>query len=89
MVTVKKMVLDILKPHRPNALEFCLGVAAVGADYRVQLTVLEMDEKTESLRLQVEGAALDFEAIHGAINTLGGSLHSIDEVEVHSGAGTD
>lgn len=84
MVTVKKLVLDVLKPHQPNALVFAQKIAAVGDDYRVHLTVLEVDENTESLQLVIDAAALDYDAIVSKINELGGSLHSIDEVEVES-----
>jgi hypothetical protein len=86
MVSVKKLVLDVLKPRRPNALEFSQTLAAVGADYRVHLTVLEVDENTETLRVVLDGGALDFEAIQTVIDTMGGSVHSIDEVEVWSEA---
>ncbi|NNG14501.1 MAG: DUF211 domain-containing protein [Gammaproteobacteria bacterium] len=84
MVSVKRIVLDVLKPHQPNALEFSQAIAKVGADYRVRLTVLEMDENTETLQIEVEGGAIDFEAIQSTITSMGGSLHSIDEVEVQS-----
>ena len=81
MVFVKKLVLDVLKPHRPNALEFCQSLAAA-AECRVHLAVAEMDEKTETLRVTIEGEAIDFDAVQARISELGGSLHSIDEVEV-------
>lgn len=84
MVSVKRIVLDVLKPHQPNALEFCQAIAKVGADYHVRLIVLEVDENTETLQIAVEGNAVDFEAIQSIISEMGGSLHSIDEVEVHS-----
>jgi uncharacterized protein len=84
MVSVKRLVLDVLKPHQPNALEFCRAIANVGSDYRVRLTVLEMDENTETLQIEIEGNAIDFEAVQSAIRDMGGSLHSIDEVEVLS-----
>lgn len=84
MVLVKRVMLDVLKPHNPNALEFSQAIAEVGPDYYVQLTVIEVDEKTETLKLIVEGNAIDFEGIQTAISNLGGSLHSIDEVEVQS-----
>ena len=84
MVSVKKIVLDVLKPHQPNALEFCQAVAAVGKGYRVRLIVLEMDENTETLQLEVDADAVDFDAISAVISDMGGSLHSIDEVEVKS-----
>ena len=84
MVSVKRMVLDVLKPHQPNALEFSCAIAGMGADYAVHLTVLEMDEKTETLQIEVAGEAIDFEKIQSTISELGGSLHSIDEVEVRN-----
>lgn len=84
MVFVKRLVLDVLKPHHPNALEFSRIVAEVGSDYHVHVMVNEVDEKTETLQVMIEGEAIDFEAIQIAINDMGGSLHSIDEVEVHS-----
>ncbi len=84
MVSVKKIVLDVLKPHEPNALEFSEAIANVGPDYRVRLTVLEMDENTETLQVEVEGNAIDFEAIQSTITSMGGSLHSIDVVEAQS-----
>lgn len=82
MVSVKRIVLDVLKPHQPNALEFSHAIAIVGDDYRVRLTVVEMDEKTETLQLEIEGDAVDIEAIESAISDMGASLHSIDQVEV-------
>jgi hypothetical protein len=82
MVFVKRLVLDVLKPHQPNALEFSQAIAKAGGDYRVCITVLEVDEKTETLQVVVEGEAIDFDAIQSSISALGGSLHSIDEVEV-------
>lgn len=85
MVSVRKLVLDVLKPHQPNALEFAMVIAEVGLDYCVRVTVLEVDENTETLQIEVEAAAIDFDAVQSAIADMGGSLHSIDKVEVHSG----
>ena len=48
MVLVKRIVLDVLKPHQPNALEFTQAISRTGIDYRVLLTVLEMDENTQT-----------------------------------------
>ena len=82
MVLVKRLVLDVLKPHQPNALEFSKAIAKAGGDYRVCTTVLEVDEKTETLQVVIEGDTIDFDAVQSGISDLGGSLHSIDEVEV-------
>ena len=84
MVSVKRIVLDVLKPHQPNVLEFCQAIANLGSDYHVRIIVLEMDENTETLQMEVTGGAVDFEAIKLTISEMGGSLHSLDEVEVQS-----
>jgi hypothetical protein len=84
MVKVKRIVLDVLKPHQPNALEFSQAIAEAGVDYRLNLIVLEMDENTETVQIELEGKAIDFDAIQSAITDMGGSLHSIDEVEVQN-----
>ena len=84
MVCIKRIVLDVLKPHQPNVLEFSQHIAEVGVDYRVHLTVLEVDENTETIQLELEGNAIEFDAVKDAITSMGGSVHSIDEVDVHN-----
>ena len=82
MPSLKRLVLDVLKPHLPNALDFSLAIAAIAEDYRVDVVVLEVDEKTETLKVSIEGEQLDFERITDMIKENGASLHSIDEVSV-------
>jgi hypothetical protein len=83
MVLVKRLVLDVLKPHDPSVLEFGRLLAQQG-EHLVKLTVLEMDDKTETLQLVIEGPDIDFDRVQAAITGFGASLHSIDEVEVAS-----
>jgi len=82
MVLVKKLVLDVLKPHTPNGLEFAKAIAEQGAGYHVSFMVQEVDEHTETVLITIKGEDIQFEAISSTIESLGGSLHSVDEVEV-------
>jgi hypothetical protein len=82
MSRIRRLVLDVLKPHQPNALDFSSALAELGPDYRIKLTVLEVDEKTETIALQIEGRNIRFDSINETIERLGASVHSIDEVEV-------
>jgi hypothetical protein len=84
MLTVKRIVLDVLKPHHPNGLDFALAVAEQCPACRVTLTVSEMDEKTETLILVIEGEDLHYQAISDTIAAMGASVHSIDEVAVEN-----
>ena len=82
MSSVQRLVLDVLKPHQPNTLEFALAIAALGQDYRVDIQVLEVDEQTETLQLTIVGDSLEYNLISDVIKDNGASLHSIDEVSV-------
>ena len=82
MPAVKRIVLDVLKPHHPNALDLASAIAALKPDYRVSLKVTAVDEKTESAELVVEGDAIEFDGIKEAITSMGGTIHSVDGVEV-------
>ena len=82
MVHVKRLVLDVLKPHQPNSLDLALAIASLADGYRVDIKVLEVDDKTETLIVTIEGEELDFELINTTISENGASLHSVDEVSV-------
>jgi len=82
MPRVKRLVLDVLKPHRPSSLDFASAVAAAGQGYRVALTVVEVDEQTESVTVTIDADDIHFDAVEQRIRELGGSVHSIDAVEV-------
>lgn len=82
MTHVKCIVLDVLKPHHPNVLDFAKTIAERGKGYTVRLKVLEMDDKTETLELIIEADDIDLEIVTATIAEMGGSLHSIDGVEV-------
>jgi hypothetical protein len=81
MVRIRRLVLDVLKPHHPDVVEFgCL--LAQRNSLRVRVNVLEVDERTETLRVEVAGRDIDFAGLREAIEGFGASLHSIDEIAV-------
>ena len=84
MSLLKRIVLDVLKPHQPSILEFARTIADLHVNCRVKITVSEVDEKTETTVVVIEGDDILYSAIEETINTLGGSIHSIDEVEVNN-----
>ena len=82
MSLLKRIVLDVLKPHQPSILEFANTIAKQHNHCRVKITVTEVDEKTETTIVIIEGGDIPYSAIEESITNLGGSIHSIDEVEV-------
>ena len=83
MILVKRLVLDVLKPHHPSVLEFGKFLAEQG-EYLVNVKVLEMDDLTETLEVAIEGKDIDFDCVQKAIVEFGASLHSIDGVEIEN-----
>lgn len=82
MVKVQRIVLDVLKPHSPNGLEFSSQLAEKCPGCRFNFKVLEVDEKTETVVITVESENIPFDNVSDVISTMGGSIHSIDEVDV-------
>ena len=83
MTKTRRIVLDVLKPHRPDALEFSTELARLGSDYCVKLVVTGVDKKTESTIVTIESEDIDYDAVKNSIHQMGASVHSIDEVEVY------
>jgi len=49
---------------------------------RVDVTLIEMDERTDSLKVIVEGNCIDFEGLNEHISKLGAVIHNVDQVVV-------
>ena len=84
MSLVKRIVLDVLKPHQPSILEFADTIANQCDNSRVKITVVEVDEKTETIIIYIDGNDIAYSTVEKTIIALGGSVHSIDEVDVSS-----
>ncbi len=82
MARITQLLLDILKPRHPPLPEFTRQLAELQAGLRVTAEVVEIDDRTETLTVFCEGEDIDLEGITEAISGMGGSLHSIDKVQV-------
>jgi hypothetical protein len=77
---VKIIVLDVLKPHNPNIVEFGKFVCRHSSVISVNNSVYAVDNKTESVKMTIEGNNINFEAVKQIIADHGGAIHSIDRV---------
>ncbi|AKU08836.1 MULTISPECIES: DUF211 domain-containing protein [Haloferax] len=80
MAPIRRLVLDVLKPHSPSTVEFAREVADAAGVAGVNATLLETDREVQNLRLVVEGEAVDDDEVERRIRDLGGTVHSVDEV---------
>lgn len=80
MARIRRVVLDLLKPHEPTALQFAQRVAETEGVDGVNAMLVESDREVDTLKLTIEGDSVDFAAVENTIDGLGGSIHSVDEV---------
>ncbi len=77
---IKRLVLDVLKPHVPNLVEIASLVGKVEGVVGVNISLVEVDTHTESIKVTVEGDNISFEKVKEALESCGASVHSIDQV---------
>ncbi|QCC47309.1 DUF211 domain-containing protein [Halobellus limi] len=80
MTTLRRVTLDVLKPHEPSMLAFTERVAEVESVDGVTASLIELDQEVQNVKITAEGAGLDYDAIEAAVDGLGGTIHSIDQV---------
>lgn len=80
MVNVRRLVLDLLKPHDPDVVTFAESVAGCEGVAGVNGVLLETDKEVQNVKLTIEGDSIPVGVIHETIRDLGGTVHSIDEV---------
>ena len=80
MAAVRRLVVDVLKPHDPPMLEFTDRTTELDSVDAVTASLIERDREVQNLKLTFEGDGLDVAAIDETIRNLGGSVHSVDQV---------
>ena len=80
MSGIKRLVLDVLKPHKPSILELAKAISKLTHVTGVNLSIQEVDTETETIKITVEGNNIDFEELEQVIEDMGAVIHSVDEV---------
>jgi hypothetical protein len=80
MAPVRRLVLDVLKPHDPPLVAFTERLAEIESVEAVTSSLIELDREVQNVTLTFEGEDVEFAALEETIETLGGSVHSIDQV---------
>lgn len=80
MAGIKRLVLDVLKPHYPLTLDYATALSELKGISGVNLSLYEVDQQTENIKITIEGDELDYEKIKEVIEDMGAVIHSIDEI---------
>ncbi len=76
---VRRIVLDVLKPHDPSIVVLAQRLAGLPGVDGVNINIYEVDRMVENAKITAVGTDLSLEALVSEIADGGGTVHSIDE----------
>jgi hypothetical protein len=81
-IYLTRLVLDVLKPHEPSI--DMLSIELVKLEEAnisgVNITLDEVDVKTQSIKIIIEGESLNYPLIRKKLESLNCAIHSLDQV---------
>ncbi len=80
MGMIKRIVLDVLKPHSPSIIELAERISDLEGVSGVNVSLDEVDAKTDSVKITIEGPNINYKLVEEAITSCGAEIHSIDGV---------
>lgn len=75
-----EFLLDVLKPHQPDSYFVAQQLMQIEGVKKVRVKVDELDQKTASLHIHIEGINLSLEKVSDQLAGINCALHSVDEV---------
>jgi len=81
-VSLKKVVIDALKPHEIDILDLSKAICSHNGINNVSISVIEMDVKTETIKITVTGDDIDLNEIKKIVERYSTAIRSIDEISV-------
>jgi hypothetical protein len=82
IASIKRIVLDSLKPREVSIIELSQALCSVKGVDEVDITVTEVDVKTETIRLVIKGSNINYEELSKVMADHGSTIRSIDEISV-------
>ena len=77
---IRRLVLDVLKPHNPGIVELSKELSELDGVEAVNIVTYEIDQKVENVKIILGGTNINFESIKKKLESLGAVIHSVDEV---------
>jgi len=80
LTDIKRIVLDVLKPHTPSIIELAERLGCLEGISGVNISLEEVDADTDSVKITIEGSNISYEKVKKEISDCGAVIHSIDGV---------
>ena len=79
---VRRVVLDVLKLRDPPLPELALRLSSIPNVEGVNVSLVEIDQDTESVKIAIEGEDIDIDQLRELRKDCGAVIHSVDQVVV-------
>ena len=80
LTNIKRIILDVLKPHKPSIIEVAERLGNLDGISGVNISLEEVDAETDSIKITIEGINIHYDAVKKVISECGAVIHSIDGV---------
>ena len=80
MANIKRVILDVLKPHKPSIIDVAERIANLDGITGVNVSLEEVDAETDSVKITIEGNNINYQNVEKEISDCGAVIHSIDGV---------
>jgi len=80
LTTIKRIILDVLKPHAPSIIEVAERLAGLDGITGVNISLEEVDAETDSIKITIEGSNINYTKVKKEISDCGAVIHSVDGV---------
>ncbi len=77
---LRRLVLDVLKPHNPSVVELSQALSELEGVEGVNVVIYEIDQQVENAKVIIAGNRIDFETVKKKLEEMGATIHSVDEV---------
>jgi len=81
-IYLTRIILDVLKPHEPSIDMLAIELIKLdqGNVTGVNITLDEVDVKTQTVKIIIEGESLNYPLIRKKLESLNCAIHSLDQV---------
>ncbi len=77
---IRRLILDVMKPHRPSIVDVALRLSHVKGVSGVNCILSEVDQQTENIKVIIEGPNIDYDEVSETLEGMGAVIHSVDSV---------
>lgn len=81
-VVIKRLVLDVMKPHKPGLIEVGSEISSLSGVDGCNIALIEIDKSVENVKITIEGSDINYDKIEALLEDNGATIHSIDKASI-------